>query len=133
MQKGIKEEPYTDKSTGKNGSVQNGADKEAKPFSSSKNVQLLLLIEALKDTNPQNPKNVPELTKEIGKRWQELFPAEPENRARPYGCAEKGRGRLYRVRTACQWPADRQIPGRHPRRFPDGKGWKVSQTGPAGC
>lgn len=57
--------------------VQNRAEKEKKPFSSSKNVQLLLLIEALKDTNPQNPKNIPELTKEIGKRWQELFPAEP--------------------------------------------------------
>ena len=77
MQKDIKDETYTDKSAGKNGSVQNGADKDTKPFSSSKNVQLLLLIEALKDTNPQNPKNVPELTKEIGKRWQELFPAEP--------------------------------------------------------
>ena len=57
--------------------VQNRAEKEKKPFSSSKNVQLLLLIEALKDTNPQNPKNIPELTKEIERHWKELFPDEP--------------------------------------------------------
>ena len=44
---------------------------------SDKAIQFLLLIDALKDTNPKHPKTSRKLMQDMEAAWQELFPEEP--------------------------------------------------------
>ncbi len=44
---------------------------------SDKAIQFLLLIDALKDTNPEHPKTSKKLMQDMEAAWQELFPEEP--------------------------------------------------------
>ena len=72
-------------------------------------IQLLLLVDALKHTSPENPQNIAKLQKKIEGAWKELFPDVPMS---PISASTIGRHidamnatKLYDIRT-CTYMRD---------------------------